>query len=86
MKYRKKPIVIDAWIWDESQKTLDMIGCGFMSYSGHASNPDLAQQLRIRTLEGDLCVYKGDYIIKDIKGEFYPVRADKFKETYERAV
>ncbi|WP_425452782.1 hypothetical protein [Ammoniphilus oxalaticus] len=37
----------------------------------------------IRTLEGDMRVNKGDYIIKGIQGEFYPCKPDIFKATYE---
>jgi len=37
----------------------------------------------IETLEGDMSVSKGDYIIKGVKGEFYPCKPDIFNETYE---
>ena len=39
-------------------------------------------QLIIPTLEGDMKASKGDYIIKGIKGEFYPCKPDVFKSTY----
>ncbi len=38
----------------------------------------------IKTLEGWYRVHDGDWIVKGIKGEFYPVRADIFDETYEK--
>lgn len=39
--------------------------------------------LMIRTLEGDMRASLGDFIIKGVKGEFYPCRQDIFEETYE---
>lgn len=83
MKYRKKPVVIEAWLWDESKATLAKIGCKRMSCTGHSSHPDLVQSLRILTLEGSMSVGKGDYIIKGIAGEFYPCKPDIFEKTYE---
>jgi hypothetical protein len=38
----------------------------------------------IKTLEGSLKVSDGDWIIKGIKGEFYPIKNDIFLETYEK--
>ena len=40
-------------------------------------------ELVIHTLEGDMLCRTGDWIVKGIKGEEYPVREDIFKETYE---
>ena len=37
----------------------------------------------IHTLEGDVKANRGDYIIKGVKGEFYPCRQDIFEQTYE---
>lgn len=82
-KFRKKPVVIEAWLWDESKKTLLEIGCSSVSSEGHSSYPDLLKNLRIITLEGSMRVDKGDYIIKGVKGEFYPCKPDIFKMTYE---
>lgn len=44
-------------------------------------NPD-GGNLMIRTLEGDMKVSRGDYIIKGVKGEFYPCKPDIFEQTY----
>jgi hypothetical protein len=38
----------------------------------------------IETLEGNMTADKGDYIIKGIKGEFYPCKPDIFELTYEK--
>ena len=83
MKYRKKPVVIEAWEWDESLKTLSTIGCDYWSYAGHESDPDLVYDLRISSLDGAMNVSKGDFIIKRAEGEFYPCKPDIFKQTYE---
>jgi len=84
MKYRKKPIVIEATQWDESEKTLKEIGCGFASKSGYTYRPDECTRLIIKTLEGSMNVSKGDWIIKGIKGEFYPCKPDIFEATYDK--
>lgn len=44
-------------------------------------NPD-GGNLMIRTLEGDMKVSRDDYIIKGVKGEFYPCKPDIFEQTY----
>jgi hypothetical protein len=83
-KFRKKPVEIEAWLWDESKTTFAEIGCTSMSSEGHSSHPDLLRSLRIETLEGTMRVEKGDYIIKGVKGEFYPCKPDIFEMTYDR--
>ena len=83
MKYRKKPVVIEAWLWDESLKTLNLIECKTMASTGNTENTELVQDLRILTLEGAMSVDKGDYIIKGVKGEFYPCKPDIFEMTYD---
>ncbi len=82
-KYRKRPVVIEAWLWDESKETLKTIGCRSVRSEGHSRYPDLIKNIGIKTLEGTMRVNKGDYIIKGVKGEFYPCAPDIFKLTYE---
>jgi hypothetical protein len=84
VKYRKKPVVIEAWLWDETRTTFDKIGCTAMSCCGHQDTPDLMHSIRITTLEGTMYVDKGDYIIKGVKGEFYPCKPDIFLMTYDK--
>jgi len=83
-KYQKKPVVIEAWIWDESHITLEKIGCGWVAHEGHADRPDECTSLRIQTLEGSMSASKGDYIIKGVEGEFYPCKAEIFHKTYSK--
>ena len=85
-KFRKKQVVIEAWEWDETRTTLEKIekiGCKLMSLDGYTERPDEFTNLSIETPEGTKSVNKGDYIIKDEKGDFYPCKPDIFKATYE---
>ena len=82
MKYRKKPIVIEAWLFDgwlDTSKTLPQE----IKDKGNAIRLTQDGKLRIATLEGDMFANKGDWIIKGIKGEFYPCKPDIFEATYE---
>ena len=85
MKYRKRPVVIDAWRWDESRATLDATGCHCSSHWSHRDRPDLCRDLCIRTLQGTLRVEPGDWIIRGVQGEYYPCKPDIFAATYEPA-
>jgi hypothetical protein len=80
MKYRKKPVEIEAIQW--TGRNLDEISF----FVGEAllpieRRPDY--QLKIKTLEGDHAVSINNFVIKGIKGEFYSCRPDIFEETYE---
>ena len=79
MKYRKRPVVIDAVQWTGTN------GLTIAAFMGEPF-PDDAHTTDtpiIHTLEGDLTASVGDYIIRGIKGEFYPCRADIFEATYD---
>lgn len=78
MKYRKKPVVIDAvqWVGDNLDEIEGFVGEN-MLYDNEGIN--------IYTLEGDMKATIGDYIIKGVKGEFYPCKPDIFNQTYEKA-
>ncbi|MCM3396476.1 hypothetical protein M3638_01330 [Oceanobacillus profundus] len=92
-KYRKKPVVIDAV---KLEKTHDSIvnAVEFVYNIGMESSLSgmnaTVQQIEqeggfiIKTLEGDMKANFGDYIIKGVKGEFYPCKPDIFESTYEK--
>ena len=95
MKYRKKPVVIEAIQWDGSRKStkevLEFMGqvvdtklqisCDkFDDYVSLANK----EGLTIHTLEGDMTAQVGDYIIEGVNGELYPIKADIFEKTYEK--
>ena len=85
MKYRKKPVVIDAEFFDGTPAgalrvfdEFDIPGAKFVP------NPGLLMgTLLIPTLEGDITASGGDAIIKGVQGEFYPCKPDIFEQTYE---
>lgn len=78
-KYRKKPVVIEAiqYIKDNIHDILTFVGNDKMYY-----NPK-DNEFYIRTLEGDHRLSVNDWVIKGIKGEFYPCKPDVFEKTYE---
>ena len=79
MKYRKKPVVIDAIQWNGSNlEEIATLG-GAREYEQDFLGDDLV----IHTLEGDMTARKGDWIIKGVKGELYPCKPDIFEATYE---
>lgn len=86
-KYVKKPVEIEAfqlnsrglvgedWFWDAVSRN-EIITHSFGKYY-----PDDAW-IEIKTLEGTMIAKTGDYIIKGVKGEIYPCKADIFEDTY----
>ena len=74
-KYKKKPVVVEAIQWTGDNTAEIMRWAGDKAY--------FRDTLCIRTLEGDHRASVGDYIIKGIKGEFYPCKSDIFEKTYE---
>ena len=75
-RYRKKPVEIEAvqYTGDNFQDLAEFVG------------KDLVVGLNgmyIRTLEGDMLVSIGDYVIRGVNGEFYPCKPDIFEKTYE---
>lgn len=86
MRFRKKPVVIEAWQWDETETTRRMLearGMRVAGCNGHHDRPDECTSLRISTLEGAMHAARGDWIIRGVKGEFYPCKPDIFAATYE---
>lgn len=85
MKYRKKPVVIDAIQWDGTPKNLVNIRIEFPQMKVRIRT-DIEPEhfgVYIKTLEGEHIVSPGDYIIKGVAGEFYPCKPEIFEKTYE---
>lgn len=87
MKYRKKPVVIEAIQFKDDPKTLAEIS-KFLNGTSRPvrvsyDDPEKPTML-IETLEGVMKADVGDYIIKGVKGECYPCKPDIFKQTYEK--
>ena len=78
MKFRKKPVEFEAVRWSGSN--LDTI----LEFVGSPVEHDCASRsLLIKTLEGTMKARIGDWIVKGVKGEFYPVKESIFRETYD---
>lgn len=78
-KYKKKPVVIEAiqYTGANVQEIIDFTeGKAF-------KNGGKSDYMTIPTLEGDHTATAGDFIIKGIKGEFYPCKPDVFEGSYD---
>lgn len=96
-KYRKKPVVIDAMLFDGSVPSASEI-CRWanandlldedptITFLVQDGAPTVAHDMVIETLEGPMRASAGDYIIRGVKGEFYPCKPDIFEATYELVV
>lgn len=77
MKYRKKPVVIEAiqFTGDNHKECKDFLEGNF---DNTLSYPN------IKTLNGVVSVEIGEFLCKGVKGEFYPCKSDIFEATYEK--
>ena len=85
--YRKKPVIIEAVqlrpdTVDEVIEFLGVTGKGSFQDCGYGIDP-ADGKFKITTLEGVMIAEIGDYIIKGVKGEFYPCKPDIFEQTYD---
>ena len=91
MKYRKKPVVIEAVQWNGNSNRQEIeeftgaiLKCELESETAYVAGvaPPFFS-LFIPTLEGEMKAMPYDYIIKGVNGEFYPCKPDIFNKTYE---
>jgi hypothetical protein len=89
--YRKRPVEVEALQWDPSTKEGIAAMLRFCPVAGLPPSPTPARwvptpnlKLHVKTLEGWLEASPGDYIVRGVRGEFYPVKPDIFEATYER--
>ena len=86
MKYRKLPVEIEAVVFTDNAEQLTILQ-EHMNQDLHLSYKDSKNpKLLITTLEGVMEASVGDYIIKGIKGEFYPCKPEIFLETYTAVI
>ena len=96
MKFRKKPIVVEAvqLLWTTWHEMCDHAGVGklkegkpegcYVNEKGQITkDTNGCLGLRIPTPEGVMLAIEGDWVIKGIKGELYPCKPDIFEATYE---
>lgn len=82
-KFTKKAVTIEAIRFSDDADTISNIH-GFLGAETTRvsyENPD-APVIKIETLEGTMTAQVGDWIIKGVKGEFYPCKHDIFQSTY----
>jgi hypothetical protein len=94
MKYKKKPVVIDAvqWTGENHREMFDFLTENAfdkesMKVSGehfYIDHNKVEGGLVIKTLEGEHLASIGDFIIRGVKGEYYPCKPDIFEQTYEK--
>lgn len=98
-RFRKKPVIIEAMLLsadttatrgglsanDRAHATIAgwMFANGFHAFRVHGDRRPFG--LLIETLEGDMLADPGDWIIRGVKGEFYPCKPDIFAATYDEA-
>ena len=85
MKYRKKPVIIDAVQWNGTNQDEIVIlnkdsGRDLMFEDDFIEDKPV---VLIKTLEGEMRADKGDWIIRGVNGELYPCKPDIFEKTYE---
>ena len=88
MKYRKKPVIVEAfqlnergligedWFWDAVSNN-DIITYLFRKFHPKHTWSE------IKTTEGTMVAKAGDYIIRGVNGEIYPCKPDILKQIYE---
>lgn len=83
MKYRKKPVVIEAFEWQPNIQAEIAPEWFFDACRKRTAYPEYDGSLTIRTLEGNHRCNIGDYVIQGVNGELYPCKPDIFAKTYE---
>ena len=79
MKFRKRPVIIEALQFDGANGwDICDWAPGMVVYA-----PQPEPHLLIQTLEGSMTGNPGDWIIRGVAGEYYPCKPDIFEHTYE---
>ena len=91
-RWRKKPVVVEAVQWDGTAEGATPIINWILENDGTATyygpgewdnGESGASYIRVQTLEGRMLVCRLDWVIRGIKGEFYPCKPDIFERIYE---
>lgn len=86
MKYRKKPVTVEAIQWNEGDHHYQDVKAWCEGLGDRFEDHFLLKEkgFKVKTLEGSsYAISPGDYIIRGVRGEYYPCKPDIFKETYE---
>lgn len=76
-KYKKKPIVVEAWQWSGERPLPEPL------VGNWDNNPMTPNKVSIETINGYVDIEPGEYIIRGVRGEYYPCKPDIFEKTYE---
>ena len=91
-RWRKKPVVVEAVQWDGTAEGATPIINWILENDGTATyygpgewdnGESGASYIRVQTLEGRMLACRLDWVIRGIKGEFYPCKPDIFERIYE---
>lgn len=81
MKFRKKPIVVEAWQNTGNSVLPDWVFAACLSRASWDDKVSLVRQ--VLTVEGPMFVSENDWLIRGVRGEVYPCKPDIFAATYE---
>ena len=89
MKFRKKLVIVNGieWTGDNLREVIDFTGLhpSAQKWTWEEYEEVVRREgLKIFTLEGPLMATVGDYIMRGVQGEFYPIKPDILELTYER--
>lgn len=85
-KYRKKPVVIEAiQVTKEMRNNFGPFPDWALPHliAGRTEKIKNSEWIQVKTLEGNMNVSDGDYLIRGVKGEVYPCKPDIFEQTYD---
>lgn len=82
MRYRKKPVTIEAVRWPSPTGWPEH----WTPVPFSLRMDDAGAALVVRTIEGEMLAREGDYIVRGTHGEFYPVKREIFEANYEPVV
>lgn len=85
-KFRKKPVVVDAIRFTGKESFPAILEWADYKVEAASHKSDDGERIpivEIQTLEGTMTALPGDWIIRGVKGELYPCKADIFAATYE---
>ena len=83
-QYRKKPVIIEAIQFNgKNAEEIEQWSNNNVKAGPVSEDTLTGAYLEIETLEGMMTAQQNDYIIKGIKGEFYPCKPDIFEQTYD---
>ena len=83
-KYKTKPVVIEAMQYINFSQSYGDLSKFVNDHNSLFIVEPQNPQLAIKTLEGNMRISEGDYIIKGLRGEFYPCKPDVFEKKYEK--